>query len=47
MRLLEIRNRLLEIKKRKMELRADAQNADDKKLDEIADETSKLDKEEL
>lgn len=47
MRLLEIRNRLLEIKKRKMELRADAQNADDKKLDEIADETSKLDKEEV
>lgn len=47
MRLLEIRNRLLEIKKRKMELRADAQNADDKKLDEIADETTKLDKEEV
>lgn len=47
MRLLEIRKRLLEIKKRKMELRADAQNADDKKLDEIADETTKLDKEEV
>lgn len=46
-RLIEIRKRLLEIKKRKMELRADAQNADDKKLDEIADETAKLDNEEI
>ena len=46
-RLIEIRKRLLEIKKRKMELRADAQNADDKKLDEIADETTKLDNEEI